>query len=275
MNSWSRDRVLLTALGVSFLVHLSMVTVFRIVITFPRQEIEYYDLSLVEAAERPSVSAPLTGTLEAPSASDALSRLEGDGAASDDGDWPALPSVALPRLSFSELDLVRLSRTSLDTRSRYDGLFEEEPDDLWAQFGRRLSSVGELLRSGRRESLDGEAGPKRLFAGHPAPGFDTYIEWMTPPYDRQMLVMQKIDALWGKGPEALHEPLVMVVRVNAAGRVTFVQMPLEDPGGVLNSAAGSMFQNLFEPLENPDGGEQHATVIVQSGEIAISGETGR
>lgn len=261
------DRVFLAALTFSFLLHLSMVTLFRIVVTFPREPILYYDLSLVEASERGTLPGTLTReSLEVPSASDALKRLEVGEEGSSDSDWPSLPSVALPRLSFSELDLIRLSQTSLDTRSQYKELFEEEPDDLWAQFGRRLSSVGELLTNRRGGGGDGIAGPSREFAGHPAPGVDIYVEWMTPPFDRQMLVLQPIDALWDLDGPSLDEPLVFVVRVNAQGRVTFVQMPLGETDGLLKSAAGAMFRNVFEPLEDVNGEDQHATVIIEQGD---------
>lgn len=269
MNSrWGHERVFLAALTFSFLVHLSMVTVFRIVVTFPREEVLYYDVSLVEASELDGVFGPVVAeALEAPSASDALERLEQGGTSADVDSWPSLPSVDLPRLSFSELDLVRLSQTSLDARSRYDDLFEDEaPEDLWAQVGRRLNSVGELLTSGRRGVLQDEPESKRIFAGHPATGVDIYIEWMTPPYDRQMLVMQPIKELWGADVERLQGAIVFVIRVNPAGRVTFVQMPLDETDGLMNTVAGVMFRNLFEPLDELNAGEQHATVFLERGE---------
>ena len=266
ISRWGHDRVLLAALAFSFLLHLSMVTVFRIVVTFPRERVAYYDLSLVEAPSQEAFPGTVrVDALEAPSASDALQRLGQDGEAASKPKWPELPSVALPRLNFSELDMVRLSQTSLDTRKRYDELFEEERDDIWSQFGRRLSSVGELLTSGRRDELEGDDERKRVFAGHPAPGVDLYVEWMSPPYDRQLLVMQPIDAAWEAEGAKLGEPIVLVIRVNAQGRVSFVQMPLDDQDGLLNSAAEAMFRNLFEPLDNLDADEQHAAVIIQRG----------
>ena len=138
-----RDRVFTWALALSFLIHLSMVTLFRIVIHFPRPELAYYDLSIVEAPSLAFPAAVLGETLEAPSADDALERMD---AQQDDGNpWSNLPPVTLPQLNFSELDLIRLNRTSLNTRTQYDTLFEDQSDDLWARFGQGLSNVGDFL----------------------------------------------------------------------------------------------------------------------------------
>ncbi|MFP6584041.1 MAG: hypothetical protein VCD00_15990, partial [Candidatus Hydrogenedentota bacterium] len=206
------DRVMTMALAFSFLFHLSMVTLFRIVVYFPRPELAYYDLSIVESRSVSNFADTSEHALEAPSAEDALERMESGSVVNDR--WASLPPVTLPQLNFSELDLIRLNRTSLDSRSRYTNRFENESDDLWSRFGQKLSMVGELLmRSETPSSASGDESV-RIFIGHPAPGFEAYLEWMSAPYDRQLLVMAKVDALWGAAPEALTEPLVLVLRVN-------------------------------------------------------------
>lgn len=256
-----RDRVFAWALAFSFLFHLSMVTVFRIVIYFPRPDLAYYDLSIVEGPSTTIPGPSLGEALEVPSADDALERL--DATRADLDPWSALPPVALPSLNFSELDLIRLNRSSLDTRTQYEDKFENKSDDLWARFGQGLSNVGDFLTGSDSRSSRSDLHPNRMFVGHPAPGFEAYLEWMSEPYDRRLLVLAKIDALWGASPSDLESPLVLVVRVNEQGRVTFVQMPLEDQGGLMESSAAAMFKVLFEPLETPTGDQQHATLIIQ------------
>lgn len=256
------DRVLTMALVLSFLFHLSMVTLFRIVVYFPRPELAYYDLSIVESRGVSTFADTSGHALEAPSAEDALERLEAGSVQNDR--WASLPPVTLPQLNFSELDLIRLNRTSLDSRSRYTNRFENESDDLWSRFGQKLSTVGELLTGSDTPSSQLVDEPIRMFVGHPAPGFEAYLEWMSAPYDRQLLVMAKVEALWGADAQALEAPLVLVLRVNQQGRVTFVQMPLEDEAGLLESSAASMFKLLFEPLDTSEETEHHATLMIQA-----------
>ena len=52
MVARKRDRAFRTALAVSLVVHLSAVTVFSIVITFPREPVTYYSFRFVDAATR-------------------------------------------------------------------------------------------------------------------------------------------------------------------------------------------------------------------------------
>lgn len=258
----ARDQVMLLALVTSFFFHLSMVTVFRIVIYFPQKPIEYYDLSIVEAPRPAAFTESIGDSLEIPSSIDASNRFAQPDAPVDR--WAALPPVTLPTLNFSSLDLVRLSQSGLNTRSRYEELFEDEADDLWARFGRKLSTVGDLFQG---SDTDTEAGPgksKRMLAGHPAPGFAAYLEWMGEPYDRQPIVVQKIDALWGAQASILAEPIVLVARVNREGRVTFVQMPVEDSAGLVESSAQALFRYRFEPLLGDGPDIQHGTIIIQA-----------
>jgi len=238
-----------------------MVTLFRIVIYFPQEKIEYYDLSIIEAVPDSAFSRSLQQSLDIPSAKDATQRLSA-GSQFNERRFK-LPPVTLPTLQFSELDLIRLSHTALNTRSRYSDLIENETDDLWARFGRKLSLVGGILdRSNQPESPDPDR-PTRILAGHPAPGFEAYLEWINAPFDRQPLVVQKIQALWGVHASRLSEPIVLIFRVNREGRVTFVQMPIEDKEGIVESSAQAILRYRFEPLLGDGAPYQHGTLIIQ------------
>ena len=263
MNSaGSRDHVILVSLTISFFFHLSMVTLFRIVIYFPQEKIEYYDLSIIQASPRSAFAQTLQKSLDVPSAQDAEQRLSQSSPSYDR--WANLPPVNLPTLQFSEFDLIRLSQTGLNTRSRYQDLFEHEADDLWARFGKKLSLVGDILdRSGQDDPIEVDK-PMRILAGHPAPGFEALLEWMSTPYDRQPLIVQKIQALWGANPSLLPEPIILIFRVNRDGRVTFVQMPIEDKHGIVDSSAQAIFKYRFEPLLGDGTPFQHGTLIIQA-----------
>jgi hypothetical protein len=257
----SRDRIILVSLVISFFFHLSMVTLFRIVIYFPKEPIVYYDLRIVDSTSYSVLADSLQETLEVPSSESAAERFADDSVREDR--WSSLPPVTLPTLQFSELDMVRLNQTGLNTRTRYEDLFQEEANDLWSRFGRKLSTVGDILSHSNSEVVSSLSKPQAILAGRPAPGFEAYIEWMSEPYDRQPLMVQKIEALWGADASALSTPLVFIFRVNKAGRVTFIQVPFEDEDGLVDSSAQAIFGFRFEQLLGDESEIQHGTIIIR------------
>ena len=117
----SKNRVIKIALLTSILVHISMVTLFRIVIYFPRTDIPYYDFRIVQAPSASPSSAVYREILSVPNSDEAFERLtHGDDITEQLAS--RLPPIELPTLRFSELDLLRLERQSLETRSRYNEL---------------------------------------------------------------------------------------------------------------------------------------------------------
>jgi len=265
-RTWKRDRILLIALGVSFVFHFSMVTLFRIVIYFPRYELGYYRINIVESA---GASAFTRAFQPESDGTDYPAQFKGDpGSEEIRHDWLELPTVDLPRLNFSQLEVPLASQLDIHARLRYEELFDSEPDDLWAQVGEKLSMVGELFtRNTKADISTPEATPQRMVVGQPAPGFVASLEWMTPPYTRQALLVEKVEALWGANASVLAgldgESLVLVFRVNREGEVTFVQMPLADEAGVVQSSADALRHYRFTPLlEGPE--EQHGTLTIRA-----------
>jgi hypothetical protein len=263
-RTWKRDRIFNSALGVSFAIHLSMVTLFSIVIYFPKYEQAYYKVELVESDAASAFSQafqPLSETPENPA------RFEGMTESPEfQHDWLQLPSVDLPRLNFSKLEVPSSSQMDPQTRLRYKELFDTQPDDLWAQVGEKLSTVGELF-SPKDDTTETEDRPKPIHVGHPAPGFDASIEWLTPPYTRQPLLSVNVDALWGAAPSVLssmdNESVVLVFRVDQEGTVTFVQVPLADEAGVVQSSVQALKQYRFAPLLEGSE-EQHGTLTIRA-----------
>ena len=261
-----RDRIFLMALGFSFVFHFSMVTLFRIVIYFPRYEQVYYRINLVEST---NVSA-FTQAFQ-PDSVEAGNRARFEGLTESPDIqhvWSSLPSVELPRLNFSKLELPRISRVDINTRLQYKEHFDSEPDDLWAQVGEKLSTVGELfMHNTDVETISPSETPQQFVVGQPAPGFEALLEWVASPYTRKPLLVKNVDALWGASAEVLSsmdaESLVLVFRVNRDGRVTFVQMPLADDAGVVESSAEALRGYRFTPLlEGPE--EQHGVLTIRA-----------
>ena len=270
-----RDRVFWAALIFSFVFHLSMVTLFSIVLYFPRQDIEYLQFSIVHTpAEAASVSAaPPTAAsdslpatpqqqLQSTSPEEAFARARGADAPLADRLGASLPPISLPAIPFAEQELLRSRTQSLELRARYEELFEPEPQDTWSRFGRRLGQLGDELQ--RLALGDSEEEEALIPVSRPAPGFEAYLEWLEPPHDRQVLAVEKIEALWGYDPQRLPRPIVLVFRVNREGRVVFVLPPVEDRDGIVPSAVQALLQYRFEPLGEEAPDRQEGTLIVQA-----------
>lgn len=260
-----RGRVFKAALTASLLVHLSAVTLFRIVIYFPRNDTEFFDVAIVET-RMPFAAAADTGTLNIPSADDTFARL-GEGIEDRNADAAegreGLADFRLPTLRFDDLNILRIRRDVLQTRTRYEEIFQAQPTDAWARFGKSLSSFGEqLTRLGGAPEL--EEKPLPVPISHPAPGFNAYLEWLAEPYDRRVLAVKPIDALWGLDPAQLTEPLALVFRVDRDGSVIDVLEPIDTSSEITEASAEALREYRFEPLfaEGPDA--QPATLIVRS-----------
>jgi len=281
------NRPFTVALVVSTLFHLSMVSVFSIVLWFPRYDVRYYPVEIVQhyaAAARPRLAKRNTGAgrnaLRVPSPDRMIEGLGGladeggemlDGATvqelavgggdlTDDA-WASLPPIELPRLQFADLERLRTREESLRIRSQFSDLFEERTEDSWALFSRRLRGIGGALTrwtSGR--PAPERAGPIRVSS--PAPGFALYIEWMSRPKDRELLFSPPIRALWGVDPAGLGDSVAFVFKVNPQGKVTEVQVPVEDDEGITDGVGGALARYRFAPLEGEDARDQRGTLLL-------------
>ncbi|MDK1021090.1 MAG: hypothetical protein QGD90_05585 [Candidatus Hydrogenedentes bacterium] len=258
------ERVLVSMLALSLLFHLSAVTLFRIVIYFPRYDIEYFDVVIVDAGVpmRPLAIPQERLVLGIPGGG--LDKLEAEREPLEiDDTWSRLPDIQLPTVRFEELGRLRLRRQGLETRSRYKELFEDTPDDAWSRFGRRLTSVSESLT---RFTQGSAAEPTRrpVPVSRPAPGFEAYLEWLSEPRDRQALWVHPIDALWGLDPAEFGEPIILVFRVDRAGKVLDVLDPVEDVDSILQASVEALKRYRFEPLLGEGPSIQHGTLIIRA-----------
>jgi hypothetical protein len=286
-----RDRVFLGSLAVSVVFHLSAVTIFSIVITFPRDPVDYYSLRFVDAATREPIfrsdepwhprqtDAP---ALRVPTFEDTLPALDTELPLDDPlqlagrdrplindslslNPNPDLPPIDIPRLEFAELARLELRGESLRIRSGYDAEDEAEPRDSWAWFGREL---GELRNSLRRlpQGLGGRPDVRedRVPVSTPLPGLEAYIEWMAEPTDRQLLFSPPIEALMGARTSARTQPITLVFKVNPQGRVIEVVDPVDDPDGIAASVVKALIKYRFSPIESESGPQYGTLVIVPS-----------
>lgn len=266
------------ALAFSILFHLSMVTLFRIVIYFPRYDIEYLNIDIVrtdvirerfasEQLERLSMPDSDLGfermaQLSGEPLNDPLGGNPMPGEVASADPWEGLPQIQLPKLRFEELDRLRFQVRGLEVGKRYTDQFAGD-GDLWSRFGRGLGSVTDALSSVMRGSTVDPEGPQAIPVSDPAPGFEAYVEWLIPPYSRQALGGARIEALWGRDPQSLREAIALPFRVNAEGAVTEVLPPLEGDPAIVDDAMDALAGYRFELLPGTEPESQMGTFIIR------------
>ena len=274
----SRARTMQLALAFSILFHLSMVTLFRIVIYFPRYDIDYLNVDIVRTDRVRAVarSEPLE-RLSVPSSESGFERMTGltsdalEDSLADAGmetesaprdPWAGLPQIELPTLRFEELDRLRFQVRGLEVRKRYTDPSARD-GDLWSRFGRGLSSVSDALTSVVRGGRESEDGPRAIAVPDPAPGFEAYVEWLTPPYTRQALGGARIESLWGRDPRSLRAAIALPFRVDPEGLVVEVLPPLEGDPTVVDDAMDALAGYRFELVPGDGASTQMGTFIVR------------
>lgn len=262
----ARNRALIAALAVSGLFHLSMVSVFQIMIWFPRHDIEYFRVEIVRqspAGRVASSDVPVERHALRVRSSDELFGGGGAEAVEDPlaGGWDALPPIDLPRIEFAELDRLRTREESLKIRSQFTELFDARPKDSWALFSEELRGLGQRLRSGLVGDEPAEPPRRPTRVGSPAPGFSIYVQWMQAPYERELLFSPPVQALWEVDAVELAQPIALAFTVNAQGKVTEIQIPMEDDAGLVSAIGSALMKYRFAPLREGDQ-SQRGTLLV-------------
>ena len=258
-----KSPALAVALGFSLLMHLSMVTLFQIVIFFPKEDIEYFRFAIVDARENtlPTHEGREQLTLGGPGDPLAFAEsLSGEG-----GNRmlsATLPPVMLPTLRFAELELLRVGVKGLQVRSKYEELFQEGPRDAWGKLGQKLNLVAHALARVTGAAFSSPT-QRPMSVGRPAPGFEAYLEWMDEPRDRQPTSVSKIEALWGHDPADLRDPITLVFKVNRDGHVVYVlPKTAEDERGIVDGAALALLKYRFERITGEFPEFQHGTLLI-------------
>lgn len=251
------------ALGASTALHLSMVTVFSIVIHFPRNDIQYREFAIIPVRVHGAPVAEAGAGDETPAGAPEQLALRGGGAS---------PPIDLPTLEFAELERLRVRQESLQAWSRFDDLFEPREADSWARFSRSLSGLSRTLSDLRRPGETGNIGRDTLAIGarqeripthRPAEGFEAHILWAGEPADRDLLFAPPVEALWSVDPATLVRPIEVVLQVNALGKVVNVFSPNVDNRDLIDEVQLTVLQYRFEPLALEEGAMQTATLRIQ------------
>jgi hypothetical protein len=264
----ARSHALTAALVVSILFHLSMVSVFSIVIRFPSQGIRYLPLEIVQQVAEKLAHAEPRDVLHAPSPTDFLEEHGPEALAAGMAaePWDTLPPVELPRLELTVSDPLRTREQSLRIRSQFSELFEPRPPevpDSWALFTRELRGIGPTLS----RTFTGEPEKEKPLqkVSTPVPGIGMYIEWMGEPRQRKVLLAPPIQALLSIDPGQLAEPIAIVFTVNAQGKVTNVRASAVGENAAAVEGVREAVQGyLFEPIETGQTQDQRGTLLIKA-----------
>jgi hypothetical protein len=241
------------ALLFSFLLHISAVTVFKIVVYIPIEQRESFNVSLV-ALRGPATAAPSTGAGNG-------TRLQ------------LAQDLNLPTLEIAQYERLRLSSLTLDEIE--DPLLpEEDAPDSWARFSGALQEAGESisdftlsLRTGTAPALDAltlEERPKPVL--RPAEGYELYVAWEDGA-ERELVFAPTLQVLWGRDPGELERPIELSIRVNAAGRVVNALSRRIDQPEILDALQRAVLQFRFAPrVDVTDNSQDSATVQLRATE---------
>jgi len=244
---WPMPPRLAAAFLIATLFHLSMVTVFRIVVVFPETQAKFCQLQIFS---------------EAPPVADAgAPAWTGNGGLHLRGPLLAQAPetrIELPTMDFAELDRLRVRSEAGTDPAALDRVFG--PSDSWGKFAGGLQSIGQSLRElAFPETPAAPEKARRPVAKHrPATGYNGEIIWDAEPRDRELLFNPPISALADAANAGLHWPVEIVLTVNPAGRVVNVWCAAVDEAGVIDAAQRATLQYRFAPLPADAGGETGA-----------------
>jgi len=278
----TRNRAFKVALVISGMFHLSMVSVFSIMIWFPRHDLKYFRVEIVrqqmaagQEPETPVRSQPLRlrSREELFSAEEIAGAGDGSGVMAEalgvdsitgpeaPAGFEPLPPIDLPKIEFAQLDRLRTRQESLKIRSEFSELFDARPRDSWELFSEELRGLGRRLTSGLTGAA-AQAPPRRpVRVSTPAPGFGIYVQWMSAPYDRQLLFSPPVQVLWEMNAVEVAAPIALAFTVNPQGKVVDIQIPVEDEQGLSTAIGTALLNYRFAPLREGDKLQQGTLLV--------------
>jgi hypothetical protein len=231
---WPVPPRLAGAFLIATLFHLSMVTVFRIVVVFPETQARFSELQIFSEAPPPTGAG-------APAWTDLHLRGPLLAQAPD-------TRIELPTMDFAELDRLRVRSEAGTDPATMDRIFG--PSDSWGKFAGGLQNIGLTLRElVLPEAQTVPENARRAVAiPHPATGYNGEIVWDAEPRDRELLFAPPIGALADTANAGLRWPVEIVLTVSPAGRVVNVWCAAVDEAGVIDAVQRAALQYRFAPL---------------------------
>ena len=271
----SQNRVLAYAVGFSLLFHLSMITIFRIVLYFPEENVDYFPLEIVNPQETrvtedetvPASSGLTLPSLDNPfSKSNTLASAESDALSANAMD--ELPKISLPTLAFAELERLEATQSGLRLQTEFRSDMPDRATDSWSRFGEEVASLrGAMSRlAASFSSPEAEIeSPPAIIEARPAPGFVAQIDWLTGENTRELIYAPPLSELWDVDPSLFDSLAAIIFKVNVEGKVVEVLTPIEDERGLVSAVARQLLKYRFEPtLGESSALEQQGTLVLRA-----------
>ncbi len=229
----------------SLLLHLSAVTIFKIVVYVPRSDLQYIDMKVVQV-ESPMILAS--------------SQLRISGESQDFG-WGGSKDlvsgidnkIELPQLEFEEMEKLRLRSTLIEEIETEKPLIQEFRDS-WAQFGVGVSKIRESLSALSPFSEESKySNIKRsesasILRHNIGNNIEITYRCLAPPYQRKILFAPLSLDITGKLDRAAPQSFEFLLEVNSDGNVVRVA-DLSIEGGENISDIKELVEKIkFEPI---------------------------
>ncbi len=244
----------------ALLLHLSAVTLFKIVVYIPRSDLQYLDIRVVQADIDESYRPTLISRLR-------LSENLGSDDVLNINELKQSSSFELPKIEFEELEKLRLRRTLVEEETIPTPLSEEYKDS-WAQFGAGINRIRESISAlspfapatGIKEKQSNDNSGAPLIKQNIGNGIEIIFRWINPPYDRTVLFFPGLLEMSRKSMVDEDKDYDFMLTVLSDGTVTRVidLNIIEDE--ISKYIEEEMSKIRFEPLINPDIGEQQVTI---------------
>lgn len=247
----------------ALLLHLSAVTLFKIVVYIPRSDLQYLDIRVIQADTDKTTHTVLTSTLK-------LSKnLEEDneGNEFDISELRKSSSFELPKIEFEELEKLKLRRNLVEDETPPEPLSVEFRDS-WAQFGAGINRIRESITALSPFSLSTEIQGKESEDNTSAPlmkqsigeGTEIIFRWITPPYNRTVLFFPGLLEMSKKSMvkgEKNYDFMLIVLPDGAVSRVIDLNIVEDEMSKYIEREISKI---RFEPLINADSGQQQVTI---------------
>ncbi len=229
----------------SILLHLSAVTVFKIVVYVPRTDLQYLDMKVIQVEEPVVVTS---SQLRISSDSQALGLSSGSDLI--DG---LVNKIELPRLEFEEMKKLTLRRTLVEETDIEEPLVKEFKDS-WAQFGMGVSRIRESLSAlspfseSPREYKAKTSEISPILRQRIGNNTDITYRCLTPPYQRKILFVPLSFDITNRLGEDKSQSFEFMLEVNAEGRVMKVTDLSIEGGENLEFVKELVGKIRFEPI---------------------------
>ncbi|MCA1901086.1 MAG: hypothetical protein LDL53_02520 [Candidatus Hydrogenedens sp.] len=246
----------------ALILHLSAVTLFKIVVYIPRTDLQYLDIRVIQTDMS---DGSISDRVERLKLSNNLETFENE----DASDIEALKQTnkfELPQLEFEQLEKLRLRSMLTEEDTSLEPLIAEYKDS-WAQFGEGINRIRESI-SALSPFVGQEPKDKESFRDTASPlmkqslsnNLEIIYRWITPPFNRALLFVPGLletskENLSEK--EGMYDFMLTVLPDGSVSQVLDLNITEDEISKYIRVEVNKI---RFEPLIQVDSQEQKVTI---------------